>query len=62
MIIVSITEDTKGRPLIKKGGLKRMIDYLIGRKGYRKPLWVFCVITFFLVLVFEVIDLLTSLF
>jgi len=39
-----------------------MIDYLIGRKGYRKPLWVFCVITFFLVLVFEVIDLLTSLF
>lgn len=39
-----------------------MIDYLIGRKGHRQPLWVFFVVTFLIILIFEVIDLLTLLF
>jgi len=39
-----------------------MLDYLIGRQGHRKPLWTFCVITFFMIMVFEVINFLTSLF
>jgi len=39
-----------------------MIDYLIGKKGHRYPLWVIFVVTFFIILFCEVIDLLTSLF
>jgi len=34
-----------------------MLDYLIGKKGYRKPLWVFGVVVFILVMIFELIDL-----
>jgi hypothetical protein len=26
---------------------KQMIDYLIGKKGHRQPLWVFFVVVFF---------------
>lgn len=39
-----------------------MIDYLIGIKGHRKPLWVFCVIVFGVVCLFEVINIFMSLF
>jgi len=39
-----------------------ILDYLIGKPGHRNWLWTFCVITFLIILIFEVIDFLTSLF
>jgi len=34
-----------------------MFNYLIGKKGHRQPLWVFGVVVFFIVMIFEFIDL-----
>jgi len=39
-----------------------MINYLIGREGHREPLWVVCVVVGLIIMVFEVIDFLISLF
>jgi len=39
-----------------------MIDYLIGRPGHRNWIWTFMVIAMLIIMGFEVIDLLTSLF